>query len=67
MKYENCETYIVNYFRSAKQKDIPPAKIKYEVVDYGTGKTAVVKAENIRYILIWHNFFIFLFLSFFFM
>ncbi|KFM78225.1 Bromodomain adjacent to zinc finger domain protein 1A, partial [Stegodyphus mimosarum] len=30
-----------------KKKDITPAKIKYEVVDYDTGKTAVVKAENI--------------------
>lgn len=31
--------------KQTKPRDIPPAKIKYEVVDYGSGKTSVVKAE----------------------
>ncbi|XP_015928083.1 bromodomain adjacent to zinc finger domain protein 1A isoform X6 [Parasteatoda tepidariorum] len=30
-----------------KQKDIAPSKIKYEVVDYGSGRTSVVKADNL--------------------
>lgn len=42
--------YLFPIFRPSKPKDIAPAKIKYEVVDYNSGKSSVVKAENIRYI-----------------